>query len=490
MFRKHSILLLLVIGMLCACKPRSEEQAQRVVAQADSLWHIGKMYGVDEGDSATLAQAYETLKDRHSSLFSFVLGPSSRQTYAHACYHYGKLLRAKDDPEEAMRCFINATHSRTRDYHILGRVYSNMGSICHLAGEFQLSYDMYEKSADCFLADNDSLSYYFLLNDMAYEKAMLADKEACLACLHTIEQNCSDRDVILKTMETKAELCLKHKQYDSVLYYSNTVKKHDYDNPTLLVLRAQAFDELGVIDSALNYASIIMKNPATSIQDKYNMLYIIAHYDSTNTSEDILNQTSLRADLGMIMDNQHAKHAQASEVLNEDLTQKPHQKMIIASILLSIVIITLIGVAIFFVRRRRKLFIETHLLSVQNSELKAQQIQQYNEHLHQIEENCKVLANSDNIMDSLQWKDYDKLCECINTHFFLLADKLKAKGCLNEREIRLCVLVLIGSLSDKKIADILYYSYNTIRSTKRKLAMKLGTTSANLRAFLIEKAAK
>ena len=124
MCRNYYILYLLLVCIFAACAPRSIREAQSVVAQADSLWHAGKQYGIDEGDSVTLAQAYETLGSL--SLFNFHFSPS----YAHACYHYGKLLRAKEHPVEAMQCFINATHTRTRDYHILGRVYSNMGSIC------------------------------------------------------------------------------------------------------------------------------------------------------------------------------------------------------------------------------------------------------------------------------------------------------------------------------------------------------------------------
>ena len=71
-------------------------------------------------DSAELAQAYRTLHKRRAFY---------PDAYAHGCYHYGRLLREKDNPVAAMQVFINATHSRTRDYHILGRVYSNMGSI-------------------------------------------------------------------------------------------------------------------------------------------------------------------------------------------------------------------------------------------------------------------------------------------------------------------------------------------------------------------------
>ena len=42
---------------LMACAPQAVREAQSVVAQADCLWHAGKQYGIDEGDSATLAQA-------------------------------------------------------------------------------------------------------------------------------------------------------------------------------------------------------------------------------------------------------------------------------------------------------------------------------------------------------------------------------------------------------------------------------------------------
>ena len=108
---------------LCGCSSRTFDEAQAVVAQADSLWHIGQIYGIDEGDNATLAQAYETLKKQSaasrqlSEVFPFVPCTSSLCTYAHACYHYGRLLRQKDDPVSAMQVFIDATHSRTRDYY-------------------------------------------------------------------------------------------------------------------------------------------------------------------------------------------------------------------------------------------------------------------------------------------------------------------------------------------------------------------------------------
>ena len=115
----------LLAGMVGqGCSSRAIHEAEAVVAQADSLWQAGLMYGIDAGDSLTLAQAYKTLQEHSafsrqlSEVCPFVPCTSFLRTYSHACYHYGKLLRAKDHPAEAMQAFINATHSRTRDYHI------------------------------------------------------------------------------------------------------------------------------------------------------------------------------------------------------------------------------------------------------------------------------------------------------------------------------------------------------------------------------------
>ena len=113
MSRWGYIVFVLLAGMVGqGCSSRALHEAEAVVAEADSLWQAGKMYGMDEGDSITLAQAYETLS-AYQFLSPFTFHPSS--SFTHACYHYGKLLRAKDDPENAMLCFINATHSRTHD---------------------------------------------------------------------------------------------------------------------------------------------------------------------------------------------------------------------------------------------------------------------------------------------------------------------------------------------------------------------------------------
>ena len=84
MCRNYYILYLLLVCIFAACAPRSIREAQSVVAQADSLWLAGKLYGMDEGDSATLAQAYKTLE---AIPLPFREGLGLGSPYAHACYH-------------------------------------------------------------------------------------------------------------------------------------------------------------------------------------------------------------------------------------------------------------------------------------------------------------------------------------------------------------------------------------------------------------------
>ena len=111
--RNRGFILFLVATLLLSCSPRALREAEEAVTQADSMRAAGQMYA----DSVRLAQSYATLRAWRNV---------RADEYAHACYHYGRLLREKDNPVEAMHCFIEASHTPTHDYHILGRAYSSI----------------------------------------------------------------------------------------------------------------------------------------------------------------------------------------------------------------------------------------------------------------------------------------------------------------------------------------------------------------------------
>ena len=466
----------------------SLNEAREVVAQADSLWHEGKMYGVDEGDSATLAQAYERLKEL--SAFS-----RQKSEYAHACYHYGRLLREKDDPAAAMQAFLDATRSGTKDYHILGRVYSNIGSICHLAGEFQLSYDMFERSANMFLQNGDSLLYYYDLNNMAFELAEQGKKGETLALLNQIEYTCFDTYLIAKTWETRADAYLFAKQYDSAIYCATiSMQSYGITMPTCAIIKAQSFYKLLEMDSALWYANILLTQPDASYQDRFNALYIVQHCDSSVCAESILELSSQREDIRYYeYEPQKEKLSQAVQLLEQDLNRKPDLRWLYAILATVAIIACIIGAYVYRKCKKQELLTQkidvlektANTIQEKKDELSERYLAEQRRIENEIKEKCELLRNDSKRANTLAWNDFDAMCRIIDRQFYMLASKLRNRHILNETETRLCILVLL-ELSRNEIAQTLPYALNGVGKLKDHTAKKLGTTGKNLHDFLLK----
>ena len=499
MSRWGYIVFALLAGMVGqGCSSRAIHEAEAVVAQADSLWQAGLMYGTDAGDSLTLAQAYETLKEHSafsrqlSEVCPFVPCTSLLRTYAHSCYHYGKLLRAKDNPVEAMQAFINATHSRTHDYHILGRVYSNMGSICHLAGDFPLSYDMYEKSADMFLQNGDTLAYYYGLNNMAFEKAMLADKVHVIALTNTIEEECSDTEVFAKVLETKAELYLREAQYDSARYFAKELCRIHPSHPLGLLVQAQSFSFTGQKDSATYYAEKVLAY-ATDKSEIHNALYILTNDDERRDKNAIREVAAKRSDIQKQLKMVQSKLSKSVSLLEQDHPSKPDWQWLYTMIATIIVIGSCLLLYIHRKRNQHKLLSQqvddltsrTIAMQVKNEELSQSYSNNYNQIKEDIDHKCALLQDSGKIKKTLAWKNYHTMCTIVDKQFYLLASKLQSKQLLNETEIRLCILTLLDCGYDQ-MAELLYYAPNGIGKLKLRVAKKLGTSAKGLRSYLIE----
>lgn len=449
--------VLFAITILSSCSLRNLHESQMVVVEADSLWHAGQMYGVEEGDSATLAQAYETLDNRQW------LYPDE---YAHSCYHYGKLLRAKDNPVDAMRVFINATHSRTRDYSILGRVHNNMGDICHRAGDFALSYDMFEHSANAFLKDEDTLSYYYVLNDMAFELAMLAEKDSVFTILDKVEKECSDSVVLIKIQETRAEVCLRKHEYDSALYYVSEAYGNDNSSVLAHLILAQTYSRIGRKDSSVFYAKRLLElssDPA----DRHNALYILTNDDESKDKASIRETASMRADNQKLLEIQHGEFTQASLLLVQDINRKPNLTWLYA-----VIATVFCAGGVFYWRYRiRK--------------------QQMNMHIEQLVErqadtiiqSIKQHIDINDLNYTLHWKNYMTMKADADLYMGGIVSKLESKN-LNETEIRFCILTMLD-FSLSHIAETIHYGYPSgIKTLKKRISVKLRTTPQKLHDFL------
>ena len=473
MFRRIGIVFLMAL-LMAACAPQGVDEACCIVAEADSLWQAGQTYD----DSLGLAQAYETLSSFNNPLLS-TFHPKHSTDYAHACYHYGRLLRRADDPVAAMQVFISGTHSGTDDHHILGRLYSNMGDLCHMAKDFQQSYDMYELSANYFMQNGDTLLYYYGLNNMAYELASAGLKDSCLSLLYTIEKS-DTNDSGLKTYcrLSRAEVYLRNSQYDSTIYYARECLKYQPNFPAAILQFAQAYSFLGIRDSAVFYAQQAL-SLSNELFDKNSAMYILTHNDDSMNREDVRKISADRSDVQKLIEIQHGNLSQAVQLLGQDLRRKPDLRWLYA--IAGILVIGGIG-TLYYRNKKRK---QHRLLSQQIDLLE----QQYTDTQKAIEQDvlnkCALLRENNSLTKTLAWSDYDKMCHIVDTEFYMFATKLRNLHVLNETEIRLCVLVLIG-LNRSDISETLPYSLSGVGKLKDQSAKKLGTSGKELQKFLLK----
>jgi tetratricopeptide (TPR) repeat protein len=400
--------------------------------------------------------------------------------YAHACYHYGKLLRAKEDPVSAMQVFINATHSRTRDYHILGRVYSNMGDICHLAGDYSMAYDMYRQSGEWYLRNGDTLLYYYDLNNMAFELAEQGKKEEAFRTLIPLNIQFDDKYLQCKIVETKANAYLNAFQYDSAIFCAHKLFPSGENEATILMICSQAYSYMENKDSAAYYAKRVLKS-SPSLSDLNNALYILTNDDVSKDLVEVRHIAADRADVQKLLEIRQGKLSQAVQLLEQDLSRKPDWKWLYAVCLTLCIIGVVLGV---YIRRKHQ---KRTLLSQQIYELEIRTNEAIAHKRLQIISNCALYSDSNDIRKNLCWNDYDKMCHIVDQQFYMLASKLRHQNMLNEKELRLCILVLLN-LSRQEISEILPYALSGIGKLKDHTAKKLGSTGKNLHDFLLKMA--
>ena len=469
---RHMVLLLALTGLFCSCS--QVEDARLVVAEADSLRTAGMAYD----DSLSIAKAAATLSHVRAIY---------RNDYAHANYYYGRLLRNRGDQPAAMLAFLNVVHSRTKDHEMIARSYCNIANMCRLAAEHDLAYEINGLGAQEFLLYHDSLMYYHTLICQAVERAEQAQKDEAIAITNLVESNCQNEGVLIKVWETRADAYVRGGMYDSAIHCVRELQSRGNDEPTGYMIMAQAYNSLGQYDSALYYAQKTMEK-SNFYGDRYNALYILSHSDTTLTTDEALTLTSEREDVRFYeYEPTKVKLTQAIQLLEQDLNRKPDYTWLWA-ILATILVFCIPGTYYISHKRRNRQLIsqQTEELRQEKELLELHQTQRQATMRQELEANRLAICNSHDWQAALQWKDFDTLCDRVNKHFFLFADKLIATRTLDEKEIRLCVLVFLDMFSLKQMAAILPYSQTGIRTYKSRVNDKLGNKGHDLRTFLVD----
>lgn len=372
-------------------------------------------------------------------------------------YQHGKVLREEGKQVEAMQAFIEATHSGTDDEALLGRVYSNMANMCRQANDHETAYKVYALSAGHFLKADDTLAFAYALNNMAWEQAAMAHKDSAGALVAEAVRVYPREPLTEKVRETQAAACLFAKEYDSVLVYTAPPA-----NEYLLTLRAQAYSYLQMDDSATYYAQLLLPQ-TTNLFALDDLYYILTHNDSSADKESLRSLASLRADTQNAIKARHGELTKAVEILKEDL-KAPKKTKPLKIILLVVLGVGLLAWAALVAKKQ-------HRLHIQKSQF--EQTRRF-----ELEQNIRHLQETKDLRQELQWTDFQSFCTQIDKCFNAFAAKLQEQG-LNEQDIRICVLVLIG-LSHKQIAEMLNCSPKSIGKLKDLTARKLGVSGGQL----------
>ena len=396
-------------------------------------------------------------------VFLLFLAPLyGRAADARSYYEEGKALREKGEQVAAMRAFIRATHCETDNESLLGRVYSNMANMCRQADDHRTAFEVYKLSAEHFAKSYDSLTYAYALNNMAWEQAAMGHKPQALALVDSAVSCYPYFPLTEKVIETKAAACFFAQEYDSVLYYTAPSHGSDY----LLMLRAQAFSFLQMDDSASWYAKELLPRTTNPfyLDDLY---YILTHNDAAADKETLLCLSSERADVQKQIKERHGQLALAVNLLQQELNPEEPTRPI-WFILLIVCGLALLGWLIF--------------VAWQQHQLRAEKAKFEQTRIKELNDNRQLLLESEDIRQELEWNDFDALCREINKRFHGLAMTLQAQD-LNEQDIRICILVLIG-LSHKEIAEMLNCSPKSIGKLKDVTARKLGVSGGQLQTKL------
>jgi len=453
---------------VCAGTLMPWSEAREVVREAYRMHGEGKAYE----DSVSLAQAYTKLK-KWKYLF-----PTD---FVRACYYYGRWLREHEHPVLSMQVLLDATHVRTKDYIILGRVYSNIGTMCRMANCYDLAYEIFQRSSICFLQAGDSTLYYYGLNNMAYANAEARDKRGSDSIIAIIRSKCNNQAVLTKTLETKARSCIRAQLYDSALYYTAVLFNQGYNDPAGIMMRAQAYSFLRQQDSATYYAKRVLTISHDLIIQN-NALYILTQEDSTIDKAAIRQVAANRSDVQSQIELRHGQLSQAVQLLQEDIERKPNLGWLYA--IIGTILFVSTGLSIYIVNRKRK----NALLAQQIKRQKQEQKDLYAVRVAHIEQECLLLGQLQDLYEGLSWRNYGQMCTIVNSRLYNIVDKLMPLH-LSEREVRLCILELLN-YSNAQMAIYLTYAQSGIGKLKNTTAKKLGTDGRNMRTFLISYIAK
>lgn len=387
---------------------------------------------------------------------------------AQTLYEQGRQLRAEGKHQEAMQCFIDATHVRTDDRRLTGKVYSNIANMCRQARENELAYEVYWLSQRAFTEAKDSLAVAYALNNRAWECAQMMKTERMRILTDSALIMSRDETVLRRTYEPKASAAMKAEAYDSVLQYTTTMTAMGDTTMFPLILRAQALAKMQHSDEAVALAQYVLEK-TDNLFYMDNAYEVLIDCAGDMPSEEWHALVAQRTEVQYAIEQRHGDLSKAVMLYTQ---QKDSSVSTVVLVVTGILVLLLAAIGAGFGYRQ---YVRKHKPP---TELQVRE--------QTLERELEALRTSENMRGELHWGEYRKMTAICDERLMSIATKLKERG-LTQREIRICIPVLIG-LTYVEMADLLCRAESGIGKDKYLIASKLGVSVKGLQQYLKEMA--
>ena len=479
------MLLITLLVMSCTSCARWRE-AKAVVKEADSLL----VKGVIIKDTAALSGGICTLENLMGRVFA-------KEELTKMYYLMGRNL---DDYyhnfSDAADFYIKADRVKTKDWVLRGRINSCMGFICKQDSSFAEALEFYERANNAFEKTGDKRRVANGLVSIAEQYVNLKDYAKADSVLKIAAGYDVDSAHYARMVDVYALSLYNQQLYDSALVLLLGIKDYprNIDAKTYSYLMiARCYNQLLKIDKAKYYAEYVITHSYNS-SFRSNAYYIlIQSAEIEGNINQLAEYSKCREDEDRNLQHISESYAQASAKLR-DYLNNPYS-IHIKEILILLFCVILIAIwAIWYSRKmtNRKIASEKKQMEQEITKWKEGILQKMNEEkvISEIEKR-KMILNvvmdyaDEFAIDKPIWDNDTKLFRLADSCFGFIIYRLKHTYHLRNSELKICLMVLLD-FPNKEIARIVSYKEDSYPTIKRRLATKLGTSSTEMRNFLLD----
>lgn len=480
------MLLVALLVMSCTSCARWRE-AKAVVSEADSLL----VEGVVIRDTAALGEVINALENPLGRMFA-------REELTKAYYLMGRNL---DDYHhnfsDAADFYIKADRMKTKDWVLRGRINSCMGFLCKQDSCFTEALEFYLRSSCAFKESGSEWYYAHNLLNIAEQYVSMEEYQKADSVLHIASGYEIDSAYYASIVDIKALALYNQQKYDSALVYLMDIEHYPRNMGARCYsyhLIVQCLYYMDHVDLATPYAAYIIEH-SHQAGFKSNAYYVLIKYaELFNQIEQLAYYSYLREDEDRLVQQYTKSYAEATAIL-KDYIFNPYPFLYLWIGVGCIILMGGVGVWIYR-RKSKQVVAEKQQMEAELRTWKENILQKLDRDKEDIMNEKRMIIRNIIMEDADEfaigksvWNKDKDVFRLADSCFGFVIHRLKHKYNLRNSELKICLMVLLD-FPTKDCVKMFSYTEKSYPTIKRRLAERLGTSSGEMRDFLIDFIAK